>query len=271
MGAGTVVELPSECEKPDKVGLVKKDKAEKMRASEGMFKGKPQPEILELPPQGWATEYIENKTKQDKKQAAQERKSMRDERKRKSLMARGKSVNQAASSDTSDVARLRATSDTSGRPLTPVNEDGEEEEEEDLGGVAAEFEFQWDELGLGASTWQKSKLRAVGDALKDEPTSKLTLPQQLLGSKSNMKKMLADPGRAASPPSRAASRAASRASRARAIDDGKVNFALGWTTRAIASRASSRASNRAIANKPAGATQTRRVDSPLVQVANSIV
>jgi hypothetical protein len=258
---GTVHELPIDIEKPDMDGLVKTDAAARRRDAEGM-KDKPLPGALELPPQSWATEYLDNKAKGAKRKAAGDKKHR--------ILAKDKSVAQdetatVPKADTSDAAHLRAASKTGvpsqkiGWPLTPVKESGEDEEDEDLGNVAAEFQLQWSELGLGPSTWNKSRLRAAADAAMDY--SKLTLPHELLVSTSSlMNKMQAehDP---AGPPSRSASRAASRASRRRSIDDGKVNLALGWSTRAIASRASSRASNRAIANKPAGAMRKGSGDS----------
>jgi len=150
--------------------------------------------------------------------------------------------------------------------MTPIEEDDDEE-----GAVAAEFQFQWDELALGPATWHKSNLREAGEAMRDELRPKLTLPTALL-AKDSAKKVLAthsSPG----PPSRAASRAASRASRQKAIDDGKVNLALGWTTRAISSRSSIRNTPKAITNKPAGAMRPGRVDSPLQtkKIANTVI
>merc|ERR1712232_217305 len=99
--------------------------------------------------------------------------------------------------------------------------------------------------------------------MREELKPKLAMPTQLQAGRSNVKDKIREPG-APGPPSRAASRAASRASRQRAIDDGKVNLALGWTTRAIASRGElSTASGKAITDKPAGAVRAGRVGSPL--------
>jgi len=208
-----------------------------------------------LPGDDWLNDYLtdmESKAKAEKQKAweAKRRKSLQ-------LKAKGNANVERVLEE-----RLRAKSKTS-----KLAEEGagmptiEEEEDNEEGAVAAEFQLQWDDLALSPTTWQKSKLRAAGEAMRGEIRPHLPLPVQLQGGKSNVKKMIGEPG-LRGPPSRAASRAASRASRQKVLDDGKVNLALGWTTRSLASRASSTASGTAIEDKPLN-PQYRRVDSPL--------